>query len=64
MNSLYQLFIDVTSKKCVLAIYKNFKILANIIVETNNNLTDIIVEHIIALLKAVHLKYQDLDAIY
>lgn len=64
MNSTYQLFIDVTSRKCILAIYKNFKIHTNIIVDTNNNLTDIIVEHLNNLLKITNLQYQDLEAIY
>lgn len=64
MNSTYQLFIDVTSKKCILAIYKNFKIHTSIIVDTNNNLTDIIVEHLNNLLKITNLQYQDLEAIY
>lgn len=64
MNSTYQLFIDVTSRKCILAIYKNFKIHTSIIVDTNNNLTDIIVEHLNNLLKITNLQYQDLEAIY
>ncbi|WP_303923429.1 tRNA (adenosine(37)-N6)-threonylcarbamoyltransferase complex dimerization subunit type 1 TsaB [Ureaplasma parvum] len=64
MNSTYQLFIDVTSRKCILAIYKNFKIHTSIIVDTNNNLTDIIVEHLNTLLKITNLQYQDLEAIY
>lgn len=64
MNSTYQLFIDVTSRKCILAIYKNFKIHTSIIVDTNNNLTDIIVEHLNDLLKITNLQYQDLEAIY
>lgn len=64
MNSTYQLFIDVTSRKCILAIYKNFKIHTSIIVDTNNNLTDIIVEHLNNLLKINNLQYQDLEAIY
>lgn len=64
MNSTCQLFIDVTSRKCILAIYKNFKIHTSIIVDTNNNLTDIIVEHLNNLLKITNLQYQDLEAIY
>ncbi|EDU19207.1 glycoprotease family [Ureaplasma parvum serovar 6 str. ATCC 27818] len=64
MNSTYQLFIDVTSRKCILAIYKNFKIHTSIIVDTNNNITDIIVEHLNDLLKITNLQYQDLEAIY
>lgn len=59
-----QLYLDVTTKECVIALYKNELLIDYLIVETNNNLTDLVVELINELLFKYDLVQKDLDQLY
>lgn len=59
-----QLYLDVTTKHCVIALYKNQQLVDYSITKTNNNLTDLVVELINELLNKHQLNQKDLDQLY
>lgn len=58
------LFLDTTQDYCHIAIFDNKKIIKKISIKTNNNLTDLVVEHIDRLIKLNKSNYSDLKSIY
>jgi tRNA threonylcarbamoyl adenosine modification protein YeaZ len=58
------LFIDTTQKTCNLCLFEKTKIYDKFSIETNNNLTDIVVELIEKLLKKNKIKRSDIKVIY
>ncbi len=58
------LFIDVCSKYCNLAIIRNNEIVGTHSAATNNNLTDLVVEHIYLLLQKQKIKRSEITSIY
>jgi tRNA threonylcarbamoyl adenosine modification protein YeaZ len=56
---MISLFVDASLSYCNLAIIENNKVLRHISIKTNNNLTDLIVEHIDELLNSARLHQKD-----
>jgi tRNA A37 threonylcarbamoyladenosine modification protein TsaB len=61
---MYYLFLDTTQDYCHIAIFTNSKIIKKVSIQTHNNLTDLVVEHIDKLIKSAKLKKQDIKSIY
>ncbi|MDR2823179.1 MAG: tRNA (adenosine(37)-N6)-threonylcarbamoyltransferase complex dimerization subunit type 1 TsaB, partial [Mycoplasmataceae bacterium] len=61
---MFSLFIDTTQSTCYLAILRDDKIIGKFQTPTHNNLTDIAVEHIDALLKKHKVNRNDIKKIY
>jgi tRNA threonylcarbamoyl adenosine modification protein YeaZ len=61
---MLSLFIDTTQTYCNLAILNNEVIIKQFTVKTNNNLTEIVVEHIDNLLKQTKLTHHDIKKIF
>jgi lipoprotein signal peptidase len=62
-NSI-NLFIDSTQKKFNICIFQNDKIVEKFSIETNNNLTDIAIEHIDKLLNKIGITSKEINNIY
>jgi tRNA A37 threonylcarbamoyladenosine modification protein TsaB len=60
---MINLFIDATQSYCHLAILNDQIIVKKMKVKTNNNLTEMIVEHIENLLQLVKINHQDVKKI-
>jgi tRNA threonylcarbamoyl adenosine modification protein YeaZ len=60
---MFSLFIDTTQAYCNLAILNNDKIVKKFKTKTNNNLTDIVVEHIENLLQKTKVTHKQIEKI-
>jgi hypothetical protein len=58
------LFIDCTQKVCFLCLFQEQAIIKKKEIETNNNLTDLVVEHIKSMLKYCEVDKKDIKNIY
>jgi lipoprotein signal peptidase len=58
------LFLDTTQKVCYLCLFQNNKVIKKEKITTNNNLTDLIVEHINRMLKNCNVKKESIKKIY
>jgi tRNA A37 threonylcarbamoyladenosine modification protein TsaB len=61
---MYSLFLDTTQKHCHLAILKNDNFIKTRSVPVNNNLTDIVVEHINQLLNECEIDKKNIGCLY
>jgi tRNA A37 threonylcarbamoyladenosine modification protein TsaB len=61
---MYSLFLDTTQKYCHIIIFNKKKIIGSTSTETNNNLTDIVVEYIDQLIKKCKVNYQNIKSLY
>ncbi|MDR0545664.1 MAG: tRNA (adenosine(37)-N6)-threonylcarbamoyltransferase complex dimerization subunit type 1 TsaB, partial [Mycoplasmataceae bacterium] len=58
------LFIDASFEYLNIALFTENKIIKSTSIKTNNNLTDLIVEHIVQLIKGVKKSFHDLKRLY
>jgi tRNA A37 threonylcarbamoyladenosine modification protein TsaB len=61
---MFNLFLDTTQDYCHIAIFDKNRIISKVSIKTNNNLTDLVVEHIDQLIKKSKIKHKDINAIY
>ncbi|MDR0739952.1 MAG: tRNA (adenosine(37)-N6)-threonylcarbamoyltransferase complex dimerization subunit type 1 TsaB [Mycoplasmataceae bacterium] len=61
---MFSLFIDTTQSYCNLAILKDKNIITKRSIKTNNNLTDIVIEHIDTLIQKSKLTHNDINQIF
>jgi tRNA A37 threonylcarbamoyladenosine modification protein TsaB len=61
---MYNLFLDTTQDYCHIAIFDKNHIVKSISIKTNNNLTDLVVEHINKLIKSIKINYLDINSLY
>ena len=64
MSKSYSLFVDTTQNFCNIAILKNGKLQSFLSLPTNNNMTDIVVEHVNEQLKKNKIKLEQLKSLY
>lgn len=61
---MFNLFLDVTQNYCHIAIFNERDIIKNISIKTNNNLTDLVVEHIDKLIRKSKITYKNINSLY
>lgn len=61
---MYNLFLDTTQNYCHIAIFTTSKIVKSVSVKTNNNLTDLVVEHINKILKNANIRDSHISSLY
>lgn len=61
---MFNLFLDVTQNYCHIAIFNKRDIIKNISIKTNNNLTDLVVEHIDKLIRKSKITYKNINSLY
>lgn len=64
MNKKYKLFLDTAQDRCNIALFNEDRLIDKYIEKTHNNMTDIVVERINALLEKNGTNKHDIEAMY